>query len=113
MASTSSLQSRLASCENTLECGVSVCNNHWCVTGKKSTIKVYTVEPVYSGHHWEPTFTVCSKMSLTQGFQYISSRFGTCNGAVEQNMATFSKLSLAVRWGEKAKQRLVLSNSTN
>ena len=53
-------------------------------------------------------FIVCSKVSLTQGFQYISSRCGMRNLAVEHNMATFSELSLAVRWGEKAKQRLVL-----
>ena len=47
-------------------------------------------------------------MSLTQGGQYISSRFGIHNWDVEHNMAMFSKLSLAVCWGEKAKQRLVL-----
>ena len=59
-----------------------------------------------------PHFTVCSKMSLTQGFQYISSGCGTCNWAVKHNMATFSELSLAVCWQGKAKAS-TMSNSTN
>ena len=55
-------------------------------------------------------FTVCCKVSLTQGIKYISSMCGTCTWAVEHNMATFSELSLAVCWEGKAKAS-TMSNS--
>ena len=54
---------------------------------------------------WNPSITdtigtqyfVCySKVSLTQGFRYISGRRGTA-WAVEYNIAAFSELSFAVR----------------
>ena len=37
----------------------------------------YTVEPLYNGHHWDPTNVRYSEVSPTQGLSYISGGRGT------------------------------------
>ena len=67
--------------------------------------KSFTVEPSIVDTIRTNNFVHYSEVSLTQGL-YISSRHSLRHTAVEHNVATFSELSLAVRW--QAEHRLVL-----
>ena len=55
----------------------------------------YTVEPLFSGDHWESTFCPLQRGVANSG---ASSRRGIHSWAVEHNVAAFSELSFAVRW---------------
>ena len=68
-----------------------------------------TVEPLYNGHHWEPTFCPLIRGVPNSGASGIFP-VGVlpCKWAVEHGMAAFSELSFAVCWG-KAKWRLILA----
>ena len=54
----------------------------------------YTVEPLYSGHHWEPTFCFIARYPQLRDFQYISGRY--C--IIGLLSTTFSELSLVICW---------------
>ena len=64
-----------------------------------------TVEPLYSGHHWNQHFVHYSKVSLTPG-PLVGMVLR--NWAVECNVAAFSELSLAVHWQGRLSRGLVL-----
>ena len=57
------------------------------------------VEPLYSGHHWEPIICPLYRGVPNSG---ASGMFPVgvvlCNFAVKHNVATFSELSLPVHW---------------
>jgi len=55
-----------------------------------------TVDHLYSGLHWEPTFVPYSEVSGASGIFLVGVVLR--NQAVEHSMATFSELSLAVHW---------------
>ena len=58
----------------------------WCM-------HTYTVEPLFSGDHWESTFCPLQRGVPNSG---ASSRHGIHNWAFEHNVAAFSELSFAV-----------------
>ena len=107
MVSTSSLQSQLASCENVQRkvCWYEAIIGVWQERNQPS--RLYTVEPLYSGHHTNLHFIVCSKVSLTQDSNIFPVGVVCVIWLLSTTWLCF-QLSLAVRWGEKAKQRLVL-----
>ena len=73
-----------------------------------------TVEPLYNGHHWDPTFCPLQRGVPNSGASVIFP-VGVVlrNPAVEYNVAAFSELSFAVRWQGRLSRDSTTSNSTN
>ena len=67
----------------------------------------YTVEPLYNGYHWEPTF---SEMSLTQGLLVYFQQAWYCV-IVEHNMATFQSFPLLHTGREGQADVSIVTNS--
>ena len=67
------------------------------------------MEPLYNGHHWDPTFCPLQRGVPNSGASGIFP-VGVVlrNLAIEYKVVTISEFSFAVRWQGKAKQRLVL-----
>ena len=63
---------------------------------------IYTVEPLYNGHHWDPTFCLLQRGVPNSGASDIFP-VGVVlrNSAVECNVAVISELSFAVNWQER------------
>ena len=78
-------------------CVVAVTLVHW--PGRTVSCEMYTVEPLYNGYHWEPTFCLLQRDVPNSGASGIFPvGMVLCNPAVEYNMAAFSELSFPVRW---------------
>ena len=57
------------------------------------------MEPLYSGHHWEPTFCSLYKVVPNSGASDIFPvGVVLCKLAVNHNVTVFSELSLVVCW---------------
>ena len=58
-----------------------------------------TVDSLYSGLNWEPTFVPYGEVSGASGIFLVG--MVQRNRAAEHSMATFSELSIAVHWWER------------
>ena len=60
--------------------------------------RICTVEPLYSGHYWNQHFVPKRGVPNSGAFGMFTVGVVLHNRDVKHNMATFSELSLAVRW---------------